>query len=78
MRDVADDDDGDENDSFSCVAEPGDLMAMKVSARTLTWLKLAFISRSVRSLVKAGGMSPLSSSPSQAFCAGGGMLEVGA
>ena len=57
---------------ISCVADPGDLMAMIVSARTLTWLerrvraplldlKLAFISLRVISSLKAGEMSPLSS-----------------
>ena len=63
-------------------------MAMNVSALTLTWLdrrvraplldlKLAFISRKLKSSGNAGGMSPLSSSPSRAGVAGGGMLVVG-
>ena len=62
-------------------------MAMNVSARTFTLfdrrvrvplfdLKLAFISLRVRSSVKAGGMSPLSSSLLRAGAAGGGILEV--
>ena len=73
-------------DSFSWVADPGDLIAMKVSVLTLTWLnrrvraplldeKLGFISLSVRSSWKAGGMSSLSSSPSRAGCAGGGIVD---
>ena len=39
-------------------------------------LKLAFISLIVRSSVKAGGMSPLSSLPSRAGATCGGMLDV--
>ena len=70
------------------MAEPGDLMAMNVSARTFTWLdrrvraplfdlKLAFISRRVMSGWNAEGMAPLSSSPAGASGAACGMVNVG-